>query len=79
MCSGAIYWSGIGRMVFGCSNETLSRLSGDNLQINSREILERGTRKVEVVGPILESEAKKCHETFWKSPKSWWRDGLLEE
>ena len=28
MCAGAIYWSGVGRVVYGCSSEELETLSG---------------------------------------------------
>jgi tRNA(Arg) A34 adenosine deaminase TadA len=73
MCTGAIYWSGIGRLVYGCPNEDLSQFSGDNLGISSREILSRGTREVEVVGPILRDEAVEIHRSYWDKPKEWWR------
>lgn len=74
MCTGAIYWSGIGRVVFGCSNDSLGALSGDNLRINCADILKRGTRKIEVVGPVLEAEAVIGHKNYWKSPRTWWRE-----
>jgi tRNA(Arg) A34 adenosine deaminase TadA len=73
MCTGAIYWSGIGRLVYGCPNDDLGRISGDNIGISSREILSRCTRAVEVVGPLLRKEAVKIHEAYWDKPKDWWR------
>jgi tRNA(Arg) A34 adenosine deaminase TadA len=63
MCAGAIYWSGIGRLVFGLSN---ARLYGEVLDLDAsakglrlacREVLVHGGRPVEVVGPLLEDEA----------------------
>jgi tRNA(Arg) A34 adenosine deaminase TadA len=68
MCAGAIYWSGIGRVVFGCSNDALCRLSDDHLLISCREIFASGTRHVEVMGPVLENEAIAVHQRFWKAP-----------
>jgi tRNA(Arg) A34 adenosine deaminase TadA len=68
MCSGAIYWSGIGRVVFACSNDALGKLAGNNLNISCREIFARGKRHVEVAGPLLEEEALPIHEQFWKAP-----------
>jgi tRNA(Arg) A34 adenosine deaminase TadA len=61
MCAGAIYWSGIGRLVFGLSNARLygELLSGspEALRLSSRTVLAAGQRKLEVVGPLLEDEA----------------------
>jgi tRNA(Arg) A34 adenosine deaminase TadA len=60
MCAGAIFWSGVGRLVFGLSGERLHELADmtpDMLVASAREVLVRAGRKVEVVGPVLESEA----------------------
>lgn len=74
MCTGSIYWSGIGRLVFGCSNAALVKLQGDHLRIDSKDILSHGLRKIEVVGPVLEEEAILSHQSYWKAPRSWWRE-----
>ena len=65
MCSGAIYWAGINKVVFGCSAIALSKIAGGDFLIPCREVFSRGDRKIEVVGPALEEEAKKVHEGFW--------------
>ena len=60
MCAGAIFWSGVGRLVFGLSGEKLHQLAGnspDMLVASSGDVLAQAGRKVEVVGPILEEEA----------------------
>ena len=51
MCSGAIYWSGIGRMVFACSEARLGEIAGIGLNVPSRAVLQTGARIVTVVGP----------------------------
>lgn len=66
MCVGAIYWSGIGQIVFACSVDKLATFTSDSLLINSRRILEHGKRPIEVVGPILEDEAAQVHLDFWE-------------
>jgi len=71
MCSGAIYWTGIGRVVFALSEHTLLGLTGDHpenptFSLPCREVFARGQRKVEVQGPMLESEAAAPHHGFWK-------------
>ena len=66
MCSGAIYWSGIGRMVFACSETRLGEIAGIGLNVPSRAVLQTGARNVTVVGPTnLEDEAAKVHQEFW--------------
>ena len=66
MCAGAIYWSGIGRMVFACSETRLGEIAGIGLNVPSRAVLETGARKVTVIGPTgLEEEAAAVHQAFW--------------
>ncbi|MGZ8485450.1 MAG: nucleoside deaminase [Candidatus Binatia bacterium] len=60
MCAGAIFWSGVGRVVFGLSNARLRQLVGqrsEQLFEHCAEVLARGTHSVEVVGPLFEEEA----------------------
>jgi len=60
MCAGAIFWSGVGRVVFGMSNIRLRQLVGyssEQLFEHCAEVLARGTHHVEVVGPLFEEEA----------------------
>lgn len=62
MCAGAIFWSGIGRLVYALGSDRNYRLlppSDDELRIGCREILARGKRRVEVLGPALEDEAER--------------------
>ena len=70
MCSGAIYWSGIGRVVYALGSETLMAIVNDvsgsgTLALSCREVLARGGRTVEVSGPHLEEQARPPHEGFW--------------
>jgi tRNA(Arg) A34 adenosine deaminase TadA len=71
MCAGAIYWSGIGRLVYGVSERRLRMLTGNHpenptLDLPCREVLERGQRPTEVIGPMLEDEAAAVHEGAWE-------------
>lgn len=70
MCAGAIYWAGIGRVVYALAETGLLRFTGSHagnptLNLPCREVFARGQRKVEVSGPHLEEEAAKVHEGFW--------------
>ncbi len=70
MCAGAIYWSGIGTVVYGISEQWLYEISDpshkNSLLLSCREVLASGTRKVQVIGPVLEEEAREPHIDFWK-------------
>ena len=66
MCAGALYWAGVGRVVYGLSIESMTALSGgpqaDELALHCRDVLASGTRHVEVSGPALEDEARAVFE-----------------
>lgn len=69
MCSGAIFWSGIGRVVYALSEDGLYSMTGDSpdsLKLPCREVFARGGRPVKVIGPLLEDEAARVHAGFWK-------------
>lgn len=71
MCSGAIYWAGIGRMVYALPEQELIPLTGNDpenptLDLPSREVLARGQRTVVVAGPALEEQAAEPHRGFWR-------------
>jgi tRNA(Arg) A34 adenosine deaminase TadA len=70
MCTGAIYWAGIGRVVYALAEEGLLPLTGDHpdnptLDLPCREVLARGQRAVLVDGPALQDEAREPHLGFW--------------
>jgi tRNA(Arg) A34 adenosine deaminase TadA len=70
MCAGAIYWAGIGRVVYGLSEAGLRRLTSNHpenptLDLPCRDVFGSGQRPTEVVGPLLEDEAAAIHEGFW--------------
>ena len=70
MCAGAIYWAGIGRVVYGLSERRLRALTGDHaenptLDLPCRNVFAAGQRPVEVIGPLLEDEALALHLGAW--------------
>lgn len=70
MCAGAIYWAGIGRVVFGLSETRLKAMIGphpENLTMDlpCRTVFAAGQRAISVEGPLLEDEAAVAHEGFW--------------
>jgi len=70
MCSGAIYWTNIGRVVYALSEHALLHLTGDHpenptFSLPCREVFARGQRQIAVIGPLLEDEAAAPHHGFW--------------
>lgn len=70
MCTGAVYWAGLSRIVYGLSEQRLRLMTGDHpdnptLDMPCRQVLATGQRAVAVVGPLLEAEAAAVHSGFW--------------
>jgi tRNA(Arg) A34 adenosine deaminase TadA len=70
MCAGAIYWAGIGRLVYGLSEHRMRGVTGNHpenptLDLPCREVFRSGQRPTEVVGPLLEDEAEAVHAGVW--------------
>ena len=71
MCAGAMYWAGIGRLVYGLSEHRLRKFTGNHpenptLDLPCRAVFASGQRPTEVVGPLLEDEAAALHEGVWR-------------
>ncbi len=75
MCTGAIYWSNIGRLVFGATEKDLLSYTGNNeenptFSLSSRTVLSYGQKDVVVEGPTDDEELLgiiiKDHIEFWK-------------
>lgn len=70
MCAGAIYWVGIGRVVFGLGEARLKAITGAHpenptLDMPCRDVFASGQKTIAVTGPMLEDEAAAQHEHFW--------------
>ncbi len=71
MCAGAMYWTGVGRLVYALSEFKLYEMTGANtenptMHLECREVLARGQRNIEILGPALEIEASAVHADFWE-------------
>jgi tRNA(Arg) A34 adenosine deaminase TadA len=70
MCAGAIYWTGLRRVVYGLTEKDLKKITGDHpenptLDLPCEVVFAAGQRQVEVIGPMLEAEAAAVHEGAW--------------
>ncbi len=67
MCAGAIFWAGVGRVVYGLGADRIYEMFPPDAQnpvmrLPCRTVLDAGTRRTEVVGPMLEEEAERLFE-----------------
>jgi tRNA(Arg) A34 adenosine deaminase TadA len=70
MCAGAIYWSGIGRVVYALSEAELGMFTGADrenptMHLPARTVLAAGQRDIQVEGPADLPEARAVHIGFW--------------
>ena len=72
MCSGAIYWAAMDRVVYGITHNDLLPQSGADplyptFDLPCREVFARGQKNIEVVGPFPElvEEIAEVHKGYW--------------
>ena len=72
MCSGAIYWGNVGKIIYGISEKDLLNLTGNHkqnptLNIPCRDIFKHGQKKILVEGPIMEitEDILEIHKKYW--------------
>jgi tRNA(Arg) A34 adenosine deaminase TadA len=70
MCSAAVFYAGIGRVVYGLSAAAILDLRNAQphtagLSLTCREVLRSAAATVAVVGPLLEEEGSVPHRGYW--------------
>ncbi|KAI1611252.1 cytidine deaminase-like protein [Exophiala viscosa] len=79
MCTGTLYWSNIGRLVYAASEDKLNDLTGGHndenmtMSLPCRDVLSAGQKAVEVIGPVNGWEQKIIEESG-----KWWREHTSE-
>ena len=75
MCTGALYWTNVRRLVFGATEKELLLFTGDNeenptFSLSSRDVVAHGQKEIEILGPTEDKAllAAICsdHAEFWK-------------
>jgi tRNA(Arg) A34 adenosine deaminase TadA len=71
MCAGAIFWSNIGRVVFGIDAQRLRVFRGErpeqrDAELSCRDVFAASPHPIECVGPALIDEASEPHQGFWR-------------
>ncbi len=72
MCAGAIFWSGIRRVVFGIDAVSLRAFRGEVAEqrdavLSCRDVFEASPHSIECIGPVMLAEASEPHVGFWKT------------
>ena len=72
MCAGAIFWSNIGRVVFGIDAVSLRAFRGGHAEqrdaeLSCRDVFAASPHPIECIGPALLQEAAEPHHGFWKT------------
>ncbi len=70
MCASAIFYTGIGRVVYGLSAAAILHLRNAQphtagLALSCRQVLDAAAEPVEIVGPCLEEEGAVPHRGYW--------------
>ncbi|HQU02769.1 MAG TPA: nucleoside deaminase, partial [Acetobacteraceae bacterium] len=63
-------WAGIGRVVYGMSEQGLKAFTGNHpenptLDLPCRSVFAAGQRQVEIIGPLLSEKAAAVHHGAW--------------
>lgn len=75
MCAGAIFWSAIGRVVFGIDAARLREFRGEradqrDAELSCRDVFDASPHRIACIGPALIDEAGAAHVGAWKVPSS---------
>jgi len=74
MCTGALYWANVRRLVYALTEKTLLELTGSNeenptFSLPSRDVIDHGQKEITVVGPVdddaLRERIIQDHIGFW--------------
>src|SRR5438270_4609615 len=67
MCAGAIFWGGVGRVVYALGQPAFYDFlgpGGEGLRLACRAVFAQSPKTIEVLGPALEDEALEVHRGF---------------
>ena len=72
MCAGAIFWSGLRRVVFGIDAVSLRVFRGEvaeqrDTELSCRDVFAASPHAIECIGPVMLAEASEPHVGFWKT------------
>ena len=74
MCTGAIYWANIGKIVYGITETKLLELTGSDeknptFSMGAEKVIAAGQKNIQIEGPFseIEDELVEAHRGFWNA------------
>ena len=72
MCAGAIFWSNIGRVVFGIDAVRLRVFRGErpeqrDAELSCRDVFAASPHPIDCIGPAMLAESSEPHKGFWQT------------
>ncbi|MEE4565004.1 nucleoside deaminase [Paenibacillus polymyxa] len=64
MCSGAMVWSNLGKIVYSVSHDQLAEIAGSNIMIACNEVFEKSPQRPELVEQVLNEEGLKVFDGY---------------
>lgn len=64
MCSGAMVWANLGKLVYSVSHEQLAEIAGRNIMISCKEVFEKSPNQPEVIEMVLNDEGLKVFMNY---------------
>jgi len=64
MCTGAMVWSKLGKIVYSVSHDQLAEIAGSNIMIASKEVFEKSPHKPLLIEQVLNAEGLKVFEGY---------------
>lgn len=66
MCSGAIVWSKVGRIVYSLSHDELAEIAGFNIMLGSDEVFSKSPHQPVVTGGVLKEESLSIYRSYFQ-------------
>ncbi|MRN52556.1 nucleoside deaminase [Paenibacillus monticola] len=64
MCTGAMVWSNLGKIVYSVSHDQLAEIAGSNIMISCKEVIEKSPNKPVVIEKVLNVEGLKVFDGY---------------
>jgi tRNA(Arg) A34 adenosine deaminase TadA len=66
MCSGAMVWSNLGRLVYSLSHEQLAEIAGSNIMLGSATVFAQSPHQPQVTAAVLSAEAEAVYTAYFQ-------------
>lgn len=64
MCTGAMVWSKLGKIVYSVSHDQLAEIAGSNIMVSSKEVIEKSPHKPVLVEKVLNEKGLSVFEGY---------------